>query len=83
MLMIVGIWAWGLYDLKVRASRVRKLHGDSQWAIASRHFKRNKLAIAGLILMIGLYLMALLARARPLPGLWIPLRCASSARRSR
>jgi peptide/nickel transport system permease protein len=37
-----------------------RIKGDSQWAIAGRHFKKNKLAIAGLAVMIILYLVTLL-----------------------
>jgi peptide/nickel transport system permease protein len=35
--------------------------GDSQWAIAARHFRRNGLAMAGLIVVVLLYLAAVLA----------------------
>ncbi|MDR0786697.1 MAG: ABC transporter permease [Gemmatimonadota bacterium] len=49
-----------MYDLKVRARRPRRRFGDSQWTIAARQFRRNKLAIAGLVVMIVLYLMTLL-----------------------
>ncbi len=35
--------------------------GDSQWSIAARHFRRNGLALIGLILMVLLYLIAFLA----------------------
>jgi peptide/nickel transport system permease protein len=35
--------------------------GDSQWAIATRHFRRNTLAMAGLVAIVLLYLVALLA----------------------
>src|SRR5215207_7215448 len=59
-LLIVALWAWALYDLKVRASRPRKLHGDSQWAIAVRAFRKNKLAMAGMIVMILLYVVTLI-----------------------
>ena len=31
-----------------------RIKGDSQWAIAGRHFKNNKLAIGGLVVMIVL-----------------------------
>ena len=58
--MIFGLWGWALYDLRVRAARVRKLHGDSQWAIAARHFRRNRLAMAGMVVMLLLYLVTLL-----------------------
>lgn len=39
-----------------RAARV----GDSQWVIAGRHFRRNRLAMAGLAVMLLLYLVTLL-----------------------
>ncbi len=58
-LMLLGVWAWALYDLRVRARRVRRLHGDSQWSIAARHFRRNRLAMAGLAIMILLYVVTL------------------------
>ena len=58
--LIVALWAWALYDLKVRAARARKLHGDSQWAIAMRAFRKNRLAMAGLIVMILLYVITLI-----------------------
>lgn len=59
-LLLAGIWGWALYDLKVRASRVKRKYGDSQWAIAARHFRKNKLAMAGMIVMILLYVITLL-----------------------
>jgi peptide/nickel transport system permease protein len=58
---MLSIWFFAVYDLTAESRRSGEVRGDSQWAIASRHFKRNHLAIAGLILMIALYLMALLA----------------------
>src|SRR5690606_1429127 len=59
--LLVGIWGWGLYDLIVRSRRVPRLQGDSQWAIAARHFRRNRMAMAGLITMLVLYAVTLLA----------------------
>src|ERR1700741_517095 len=47
-LLLLAVWAWALYDLAVRAKRPVRLHGDSQWSIAARHFRRNRLAMAGL-----------------------------------
>ncbi len=35
--------------------------GASQWAIAARHFRRNRLALAGLVIVVVLYLVAFLA----------------------
>ncbi len=59
--LLLGVWAWAMYDLKVRAARPARRYGDSQWAIASRHFRRNKLAMGGLVVMLLLYVVALLA----------------------
>jgi peptide/nickel transport system permease protein len=61
VVLLVGTWAWALYDLMVRARRVPRLHGDSQWAIAARHFRRNRMAMGGMIVMFVLYAVTLLA----------------------
>ena len=58
--VMLFVWGWGLWDLSVRRRRVID-RGDSQWTIAARQFKRNKLAIAGLFIVILLYLVAMLA----------------------
>ncbi|HYJ78393.1 MAG TPA: oligopeptide ABC transporter permease [Longimicrobiaceae bacterium] len=57
--LLLGVWGWGLYDLTVRAKRPVRLHGDSQWSIAARHFRRNRLAMAGLAVMVVLYVVTL------------------------
>jgi len=49
-----------MYDLKVRAPRPVRRYGDSQWAIAARQFRRNRLAMVGLIVMLLLYVVTLL-----------------------
>lgn len=54
------VWGWGIWDLSLRRRRAAA-RGDSQWAIAVRQFKRNPLAIAGLAIIVLLYLVALLA----------------------
>lgn len=55
---LAGIWAYAQWDLR----RARDPHaGDSQWQIAMRHLRRNRLAIAGLWVIIALYAVALLA----------------------
>jgi len=59
--ILLGIWAWALYDLKVRAARPVRRYGDSQWAIAARHFRKNRLAMAGMFVMLLLYVLALMA----------------------
>lgn len=59
-LLLLGIWGWALYDLAVRGTRPARLKGDSQWAIAARHFRRNRIAMAGLIVMLALYVITLI-----------------------
>lgn len=59
-LLVVGLWAWTYFDLKVRSVRPARRKGDSQWVIAARHFRKNRLAVAGLILMFFLYVVTLL-----------------------
>ncbi len=44
--------------------------GASQWAIAARHFRRNRLALAGFVIIVVLYLVAFLA---PLVSPYDPL----------
>ncbi|HEX2168402.1 MAG TPA: ABC transporter permease [Longimicrobiales bacterium] len=54
------LWSWALWDLAVRGRRAASRR-DSQWAIAARQFKRNRLALVGLGVIVVLYLVALLA----------------------
>ena len=58
--LLIGVWAWAMYDLIVRSKRPVKRFGDSQWAIASRQFRKNRLAMAGLAVMLVLYVVTLL-----------------------
>lgn len=59
VLLLVGTWGGALHDLAIRAKRPARRHGDSQWAIAARHFRRNRLAMAGLVIMLLLYVITL------------------------
>ena len=54
------LWGWALWDLAVRGRRAAT-RTDSQWAIAARQFRRNRLALVGLAIIVLLYLVALLA----------------------
>jgi peptide/nickel transport system permease protein len=59
-LLLAFVWGYALYDLIIaRRQEVEK--GDSQWRIASRHFRKSKVALAGLFILVALYLVALLA----------------------
>jgi peptide/nickel transport system permease protein len=58
--MVAGTAWWTWRSLRgPRAAERRR--GDSQWAIAARHFRRNRMAMAGLGIMIVLYVLTLLA----------------------
>jgi peptide/nickel transport system permease protein len=59
-LLLGGVWGGALYDIGVRAARPKKLKGDSQWAVAARHFRKNRMAIGGLFVMVFLYVVTLL-----------------------
>jgi peptide/nickel transport system permease protein len=54
---LVASWAWSWRDL--RRARDEHLAGFSQWDLAVRAFSKNRTAVAGLITIIGLYLIAL------------------------
>lgn len=58
--MLALVWGGALFDLTVRRRRLL-VRGDSQWSIAARQFRRNKLALVGLGIIVVLYLVALMA----------------------
>ena len=60
VVLLVGVWGYALYDLTIGPAR-RAAKGDTQWKIATRHFKKSKVALAGLVILVLLYLVALLA----------------------
>lgn len=59
-ILLAGVWAFALYDLTI-APRRRAERGDSQWRIATRHFKKSKIALSGLVILVLMYVIALLA----------------------
>jgi peptide/nickel transport system permease protein len=59
--MLLMVWAWALWDMSVRQRRALSRISDSQWAIAAKQFRRNRLALFGLGIIVLLYLVALLA----------------------
>jgi peptide/nickel transport system permease protein len=74
--LLLLVWSWGLWDLTVRRRSV-VARGDSQWAIAARQFRRNRLALVGLGIIVVLYLVALLA---PLIAPYDPIEQTDIAR---
>lgn len=58
---ILGIWGYALWDLTTGRAHAAERGGDSQWRIAVRHFRKSKLALAGLGVLALLYLIAVIA----------------------
>lgn len=56
-----AVWIFGVYDVAVRATKPLRRTGVSQWRLAWRRFKRNRLAMAGLAIMALLYWVTLIA----------------------
>jgi peptide/nickel transport system permease protein len=61
VILLAGISGGAYYDIVLRGRRPKRLKGDSQWTVAMRHFRRNRMAIAGVAVMIVLYVITLLA----------------------
>ncbi len=58
VLALFGSWAWSLWDLRRDPAAVRG--GVSQWALATRAFRKNRLAVVGMMVIGLFYLVALL-----------------------
>lgn len=61
VITLVGMWVWGILDVAVLATKPVKRAGISQWRIAARRFRRNRLAMAGMAIMVFLYWVTLMA----------------------
>jgi len=55
-LLVAWLWSW----LDVARPETPKVVGVSQWDLAVRTFSRNRTAVAGLIVIVSLYLLALI-----------------------
>jgi len=55
---LVGSWLWSWRDV-ARATTTKQV-GISQWDLARRAFSKNRTAVAGLMIIVALYLLALL-----------------------
>jgi len=55
---LVGSWLWSWRDVR-RSAEVKQV-GVSHWDLAARAFSRNRTAVAGLMIIVALYLLALL-----------------------
>lgn len=58
-LTLAAVWIFAVRDLRPRPARAAG--GDSQWRIAVRLLRRDRLAMTGLAVVVVLYLVALLA----------------------
>jgi peptide/nickel transport system permease protein len=61
---LTAVWVLAFRDLDRKPTGggdADEAVGDSQWAIAARHFRRNSLAMAGLVVIVLLYVTALMA----------------------
>ena len=77
-LVLALVWSAAQRDMRA-PKRAAGEAGDSQWRIALRHFRRNRLAILGLWTVVILYLVALLA---PLLAPYDPIAQIDIARTS-
>lgn len=59
VLLVLLTWFVALRDLRRAPSA--EARGDSQWSIAARHFRRNRVAVFGLGVIAAFYLIALIA----------------------
>jgi peptide/nickel transport system permease protein len=57
---LAGVWSKAMTDVAVRFARPPKTVGISQWTIAGRRFRKNRLAVAGLVIMGFIYLVTLM-----------------------
>lgn len=58
MASLVASWLWSWREVE-RAEGATGVVGVSQWDLAVRAFSRNRTAVAGLVVIVGLYLLAL------------------------
>jgi peptide/nickel transport system permease protein len=59
-LLALGLLFWTVRRVARRGRTAERAKGDSQWAIAGRHFRKNRMAMGGLAIMILLYVVTLL-----------------------
>jgi peptide/nickel transport system permease protein len=60
LVYLAAVWGKAMVDVTVRLSRPPRLAGISQWAIAGRRFRKNRLAMIGLVIMGFIYLVTLM-----------------------
>ena len=54
---LLGAWGWSMFDVS-RPIEVRRV-GVGQWSLAARAFKKNRIAVIGVMVVVWAYLIAL------------------------
>ena len=54
---LLGAWGWSMFDVS-RPAEV-KGSGVGQWSLAAQAFKKNRIAVIGVMVVVGVYLIAL------------------------
>ena len=54
---LLGVWGWSMFDVS-RPADVRR-GGRGQWSLASHAFKKNRIAVIGVWVVVWVYLIAL------------------------
>ena len=54
---LLGVWGWSMFDAS-RPAQVKR-SGISQWTLTARAFRKNRIAVLGLMIVVWVYLIAL------------------------
>ena len=54
---LLGVWGWSMFDLS-RPAEI-KGSGIGQWSLAAQAFKKNRIAVVGVMVVVWVYLIAL------------------------
>jgi peptide/nickel transport system permease protein len=57
---LAAVWGKAMADVAVRYARPPRTAGISEWAVAGRRFRKNRLAMIGLAIMTFIYLVTLM-----------------------
>ncbi len=55
---LLGAWGWSMFDVTRPAEMERS--GIGQWSLAARAFKKNRVAVIGVMVVVWIYLIALI-----------------------
>ena len=55
---LLGAWGWSMFDVSRPAEMERS--GIGQWSLTARAFKKNRVAVIGMMVVVWIYLIALI-----------------------